>query len=184
MSYIRYIKSNEYNGSVDLPFITRFSFKKVIGWWREQLNEPGSFESDRAAEVLRRLDKNPALAESFTDIAFIENNKEDIQLLLSPFFPSLTTTNETRAITMPYESFFFNVTKRFAGILDNADGDIGVSDNPDFMYIFGCISILNRWYGAKISYTRNFYFDIADKRTGINHRYRAFFNGDFAELKP
>ncbi len=185
MSYVRYTKSNEYASNIELPFITHFSFEKVIDWWRGQLNEPASFETDRAAEVLKRVEKNPALAEPFTDTAFIENNKEDIQLLLSPFFPSLTTTNETRAATMPYQDFFFNVTKRFAAILDAADGDIGVPNNDfDFMYVFGGISILNRFYGAKINYARNFYFDIPDKKTGIMHRYRAFFNGDFAGLKP
>src|SRR5687767_1477871 len=185
MSYIRYIKSNEYTSNIELPFITHFSFKKVIDWWQEQLNEPASFEADRATEVLRRLNKKPALTKPFTDTAFIENNQEDIQLLLSPFFPSLTTTNETRAVTMPYQHFFFNVTKRFAGVLDAADGDIGVPfNNENFMYVFGCVSILNALYGAGINYTRNFYFDIRDKKTGIMRRYRAFFNGDFAQLKP
>ena len=185
MSYIRYIKSNEYTSNIELPFITHFSFRKVIDWWQEQLNEPASFEADRAAEVFRRVNKNPALTKPFTDTAFIENNKEDLQLLLSPFFPSLTTTNETRAVTMPYQHFFFNVTKRFAGVLDTADGDIGVPfKDENFMYVFGCVSILNALYSAGINYTRNFYFDIGDKKTGIVRRYRAFFNGDFAQLKP
>src|SRR5688500_12107246 len=185
MSYIRYIRTNEYTDNIELPFITRFSFKKVVDWWQEQLNEPASFEADRAAEVFRRITKNPALTEPFSDTAFIENNKEGIQLLLSPFFPSLTTTNETRAVTMAYQHFFFNVTKRFAGVLDVADGDIGVPfNNENFMYVFGSVSILNALYGAGINYTRNFYFDIRDKKTGIMRRYRAFFNGDFAQLKP
>ena len=185
MSYIRYIKSNEYAGNIELPFITQFNFKKIIDWWQEQLNEPASFEADRAAEVLTRINKNPALAEPFTDPAFIENNEVDIQLLLSPFFPSLTTTNETRAVTLPYQQFFFNVTKRFASVFDAADGDIEVPfNNSDFMYVFGCVNILNALYGAGINYTRNFYFDIRDKKTAIMHRYRAFFNGDFAQLKP
>jgi GAF domain-containing protein len=185
MSYIRYIKANEYADNMELPFITRFSFKKVVDWWQEQLNEPASFEADRAAEVFRRITKNQALTEPFSDTAFIENNKEDIQLLLAPFFPSLTTTNETRAVTMPYQHFFFNVTRRFASVLDAADEDVRVPYNDaEFMYMFGCISILNALYGAGINYARNFYFDIPETKTGIMHRYRAFFNGDFAQLKP
>ena len=99
MSYVRYIRANESSDNVELPFITQICFKKVIDWWQEQLNEPASFESDRATEVFRRIAKNPALTEPFTDTASIETHKEDIQLLLSPFFPSLTTTNETRAVT-------------------------------------------------------------------------------------
>ena len=115
----------------------------------------------------------------------METHQEDIQLLLSPFFPSLTTTNETRAACMPYQNYFFNTTERFAKILNDADGNIDVpKNNLDSMYVSACIPILNILYNAGINYARNFYFDIPDKKTGIMNRYRAFFNGDFADIKP
>lgn len=185
MAFVRYIKSTDYPDSAELPMSVQFNFNKLIEWWKAQLNDPNSFEADRAAEVFKRLEKSPALTKTFCDLSVIEKHQEDIQLLLSPFFPSLTTTNETRAACMPYQNFFFNTTERFANILDAADGEIGVPySNSDFMYVFGCIPILNAMYGAGINYARNFYFDIPDKKTGIMRRYRAFFNGDFTEIKP
>jgi hypothetical protein len=184
-SYVRYIKTAAITDSTELPFRIQFNFKKLIAWWQEQLNDANSFEADRATEVFKRLKKSPILTESFADVAIIDKYQEDIQLLLSPFFPSLTTTNETRAACMPFQHFFFNVTKRFATILDAADGDIGIPyNNSDFMYVFGCIPMLNTIYGAGINYARNFYFDIPDKKSSILRRYRAFFNGDFAEARP
>ncbi len=185
MSYLRYIKSEVYSGKIELPFTVQFNFKKLIDWWKEQLNDPDSFEADRAKEVFIRLKKNPVLEESFSDLAIIENHEDDLKLLLSPFFPSLTTTNETRAVSMPYQNFFFNATRRFSDILDAADDDIR---NPyfdtDFLYVFSCIPLLNNIYKAGINYNRNFYFDIPDKKLGILRRYRAFFNGDFVFAKP
>ncbi len=185
MSYVRYLKTSDFSENTDFPFSIRFNFKSLIAWWQEQLEDKNSFEADRAVEVFKRLKKNPILTESFTDVAIIEKYSDDIQLLLSPFFPSLTTTNETRAASMPYQDYFFNVTKRFAGILDAAEGDISIANNnSDMMYVVGCLPILNEMYGAGIDYTRNFYFDIPDKKSGIVRRYRAFFNGDFADINP
>jgi hypothetical protein len=185
MPYIRYTNRSSYTESEEFPLKIQFDFTILIEWWQEQLNDPGGFEADRAAEVFKRLEKNPVLREKFTDISLLEKHKEDIQLLLSPFFPSLTTNNETRAVTMPYQNFFFNTTQRFAKILENADGQIDVpKTNFESMYVFGCIPILNIIYNAGINYTRNFYFDIPDKKSRIMRRYRAFFNGDFADIKP
>jgi hypothetical protein len=185
MAYVRHITSADYAGDAELPFKVQFNFQKLIDWWQQQMNDPCSFEADRAAEVLKRVKENPVLSQTFTDPDIIEKNKDDIQLLLSPFFPSLTTTNETRAATMPYQTYFFNTTKRFTGILDAADGDIRIPLNDSgSMYVFGCIPILNILYNAGINYSRNFYFDIPEKKTGIVKRYRTLFNGDFNTIKP
>lgn len=185
MSYVRYVKNEGVSGNIELPIQIRFNFKKLIAWWQEQMNNPDSFEADRAREVFNRLEKNPVLTKSFTDIDLIEKYQDDIQLLLSPFFPSLTTTNETRAVSMPYQNFFFNTTRRFSNILDAADNDIidPLSDF-EFKYIFSCIPLLNSLYGAGINYNRNFYYDIPDKKSGIMRRYRAFFNADFTDITP
>lgn len=185
MPYIRYTKSAQYNDSGEFPLIVQYNFKYLIEWWQEQLNNPGGYEDDRAAEVFKKLELNPILKNAFTDVSILENHQEDVQLLLSPFFPSLTTTNETRAACMPYQDYFFNTTERFAKILEDADGNIDIPKNSkDSLYVYACIPILNIIYNAGINFARNFYFDIPDKKTGIMKRYRAFFNGDFADIKP
>ncbi len=78
MQYVRYVKSEGYNADTELPFEIRYNFSKLIAWWEQQLTEPGSFEADRAAEVLKRVASNPILSQTFSDPAILEKNKEDI----------------------------------------------------------------------------------------------------------
>ena len=106
-------------------------------------------------------------------------------MLLSPFFPSLTTTNEIKAAGIPFRPMLFNLTKRFADILDGAQDDILIPEsNADLIYMFSCITILNSYYKANVSLSPNLFFNIRDKQTAIVRRYRAFINVDFTEIVP
>jgi len=185
MSYVRQYKSNVLLDEFTFPFRLKVSFKKLLQWWKEQAETPGSSEAPRAAKVLSAIEKIPELGQSFDNPEWIEKYQEEIRLLLSPIFPSLTTTNEIRAAAMPFKPVLFNLTKRFANILDGSQGDIHVSvSNPEMMIMAACISILSRYYNATISFSPNIYFDIRDEKIGIVRRYRAFINSDFADIVP
>jgi hypothetical protein len=185
MSYVRQYKSNVLLDEFAFPFRLKVNFKKLMQWWKEQAEVPGSSEAPRAAEVLNAVEKIPELHQSFDNTEWIEKYQEEIRLLLSPIFPSLTTTNEIKAAAMPFKPVLFNLTKRFANILDGSQGDIHVSvSNPEMMVMAACIAILNRHYNANISFTPNIYFDIGDEKSGIVRRYRAFINSDFADIVP
>ena len=182
MSYILYYK---FDNVVEMPFRVQLNFRKVFAWWEEQA-ATGSIYSILAQEVLKRMEQTPTLRSSFDNPDCIEKFKDEIQILLSPFFPSLTTTNEIRVAGMPFYPFYFNPTKRFSTILETAEGDVGFPSSGDnkFAYRFGCIAILNLFYGANINYNPLQYFNIPNKKTGILRRYKALFNPDFAEIIP
>ena len=185
MSYVRKYKGNLFSDELALPFQLQINFKKLISWWREQAQLPDSPEAARAREVLKAIEKTPELHQSFDNLEWIEKYENEIRLLLSPFFPSLTTTNEIKAAGMPFKPVLFNLTKRFNNILDVSEGDVHLPvNNPEMMYMLACISILNAHYKANIALTPNIYFDIRDKQTEIVRRYRAFINVDFAEIVP
>ncbi len=185
MAYVRYNRSESAGFDNELPFRIYFNFKKLIAWWEAQATSENAFEAIRAKEVLKRIEGTPQLRESFDNIEWIEKYQEEIQLLLAPLFPSLTTTNETRAASMPFRPFLFNLTKRFERILEAAEGDLQLPlKDAELIYVFCCIAILNVHYGANINYTSNLFFDIPNKETGILHRYRAFINADFSEIVP
>ena len=185
MSYIQYYKNNFFPENFDLPFQPQINFKKLIDWWKEQASHPDSFESNKAKEVLKRIAKIPALSKSFDDFTLLEKYQEEIRLLLSPFFPSLTTTNEIKAAGVPFRPMVFNLTKRFDNILNGAQGDVLIPEtNSDLIYTFSCITILNGYYKANVSLAPNLFFNIRDKQTGIIRRYRAFINADFTEIIP
>ncbi|MEP6513550.1 MAG: hypothetical protein ABJA79_06760, partial [Parafilimonas sp.] len=138
-----------------------------------------------AKEVLKRIEKTPELSKPFDDFDRIEKYQEEIHLLLSPFFPSLTTTNEIKAAGIPFRPMLFNLTKRFADILDGAQGDVLIPEaNADLIYMFSCILILNAYYKANVSLSPNLFFNIRDKQTAIVRRYRAFINADFNDILP
>ena len=185
MSYVRHYTGEAIPQDFVLPFRLHINFKKLIAWWEEQAALANPFESARAREVLKRIEKTPQLRESFDSIEWIEKYQQEIQLLLSPFFPSLTSSNEIKAAGIPFKLLFFNLTKRFTAVVDAAESDIHLPvRNPELMYMFGCIAILNAYYGANINHSPILHFDIRNKKTGILRRYRAFFNTDFAEIVP
>ncbi len=183
MSYLHYYNNNFFPEEYASPFHLQINFKKLINWWKEQATLPDAFESGRAKEVLRRIEKTPALYKSFDDINQVEKYQKEIQLLLSPFFPSLTTTNEIKAAGVPFRPILFNLTERFANILKGSQGDILIPEsNSDMIYMFSCVTILNAYYKANLSLSPNLFFNVRDKQTGITRRYRAFINVDFTEI--
>ncbi len=169
-----------------MPFRVQFNFKKLIGWWEEQAAATDSFYSITAKEVLKRIEQTPELRASFDNLELIEKYEQEIRMLLSPFFPSLTTTNEIRIAGMPFQPFYFNPTKRFSTTIEAAEGEIGSPTLTDsnFAYVYGCVAILNLFYGANINHNPLLYFNIPNKKTGILRRYKALFNADFAEIVP
>ncbi len=182
MSYIWYYK---FDHVIEMPFQVQLNFKKLIAWWESQA-ATDSINSILAKEVLKRIEQAPELRSSFDNPECIEKFKDEIQFLLSPFFPSLTTTNEIRVAGMPFHPFYFNPTKRFSDLIDMAEGDVGFPSAGDskFAYLFGCIAIVNLFYGANINYNPLQYFTILHKKTGIVRRYKALVNADFAEIIP
>ena len=185
MSYVHYYKNNFFPENCDLPFQPKINFKKLINWWKEQSALSDPFQSGMAKEVLKRIEKIPELSKSFDDISVVEKYQEEISLLVSPFFPSLTTTNEIKAAGVPFRPRLFNLTNRFANILNGEEEEFLIPTNSaDLVYIFSCIIILNGYYKANVSLSPSLFFNIRDRQTSIVHRYRAFVNADFTEIIP
>ena len=185
MPYIHYYKNNSFPAENDLPFQWRTSFKKLINWWEGQAALEDSFQTFRAKEVLKRIKKIPQLSGSFNDVSVIEKHCKEINLLLSPFFPSLTSTNEIKAVNLPFSAMLFNLTRRFANLLEESEGENLISEiNADLIYMFSCMSILNDYYKINISISPNLFFSVRNKKTSILNKYRALINFDFTEIIP
>ena len=185
MPYINYYKNNSFPAENELPFAWLISFKKLINWWEEQAALPDSIHSDRAREVLKRIEKIPRISEPFSDVGKIEMYCEEINLLLSPFFPSLTTTKEIKGVSLPFKQMLFNVTSRFTHLLEEAQDENLVSEiDANLIYMFSCMTILNEYYKTNINISPNLFFKIRNKQTLIVHKYKALINFDFTEIHP
>lgn len=163
------------------------SFGAMFDYWRELAQDTDPGKRKPAQDLLDRLSAYPELSAPFEDMALMEKYADQIRELFAPLFPAPLQNNEIKAMAMPFSGHLLNHTTRFRTILENAGGafDMQFSDfDADRFYIMGCINVLNAVYGAGIEYKQPFYFDIPNLKTGITRRYRAFFNADFANIKP
>ena len=183
MKYVHQYRNNYFPDEYALPFQLQMSFKKLIAWWEEQALMPDPFMANSARDVLKQIEKVPDISGTFGDFNKIEKHKKEINLLLSPLFPSLTTNNEIKAAGMPFKPILFNLTRRFANLIEQSDSKSLIPEaNADLIYKICCINILNKYYHANVSLSPNLFFSIRDRETAIVHRYRAFVNADFTEI--
>src|ERR1700761_2985383 len=163
----------------DNPFQIRLSFHKII----ERLEKTTSAGRNG---LLAEVDAHPELRDGITDISQIKDNEDLISRLLVELFPPSLTTNEIKAVSIPYQGLIFNYTERFRDIL-NAAGpsfDMTIRDfNDHQFYILSCCMILNEFYNTHLGFNKPLFYDIPTANGIIKH-YRILYNSDFLEIIP
>ncbi len=167
-----------------LPFKSLINFGKVFEFWESMAKEGDGAERVRAEYILKRLEPHTQLREPFSDVEILEEYKNEIDLLLSCFFPKALQLNEIKAATLPFANVLFSETERFANIIKNAGEEAKIEfRNLDDQYYVTAAFILKVVYGAKVNISRPMIFDLWDESSGIYRAYRGFFNADFTELR-
>lgn len=168
------------------PLLLRLSFHKVIERLEGTAQSAGRHASGKARDLLARVNQHPELREGITDIWQIENNADLIAELLADLFPAALTTNEIKAVSIPYQGYVFNLSQRFKNILNSAGAgfyfNIRDFDDHEF-FVASCCLILNRFYGTQLNFSRPLFYDIPDAN-GVEKHYRIFYNADFLEITP
>ncbi len=181
--------SGDYISWGELPFKIYLSFKLIFDYWEAKAQSNQKGEALYAQEVLKELEPYPFLREPTTDFSIVKEYADQIRLLLSPLFPEALSLNEIKSGALPFTNMTFNRSMRLNNILSAAGENYRLkirAFDEDTMYITSCIFILNSLYQGKIDYKRPYFFDIPNElgnQITMRH-YRAFFNGDFAELEP
>jgi hypothetical protein len=163
----------------DNPFQIRLSFHKII----ERLESIAP--ADRNG-LLAEIEAHPELRDGITDISQIRDNEGLISRLLVELFPPALTTNEIKAVSIPYQGLIFNYTERFRNILKAAGPsfDINIRDfNDHQFYILSCCMILNEFYNTQLGFNKPLFYDIPTT-DGIIKHYRILYNADFLEIIP
>ena len=167
----------------DSPFQIRLSFHKIIS----HLTALSQHTDNRIPdELLVRVANHPELVSGITDIGQITENADLIAELTSGLFPSLLSSNEIKAISIPYQGLIFNYSERFRDILKDAgeDFEISIRDFDDHQfYVFNCCLILNRFYGEVVDFVNPLFCDIPAPG-GYTRHYRVLYNADFLEILP
>ncbi|QSS97117.1 GAF domain-containing protein [Psychroflexus sp. ALD_RP9] len=171
----------------DYPFTISVSFEKVVALYEERLKtEQNSISKAYIKSILEYAENNPKLTEGLTTEAEIENHKDSIKIMLDDIFPNMLSSNEIKAASIPFKTFIFNQSERFAEILEDAGPDFKFEPrdfNHEYDYLYACVIILNNYYGYKIDFFRPIYYDIPNKN-GVVKTYRLFINADFVEIEP
>ena len=170
----------------DFPFNIKVSFRKVISTYRERAKvEKNPIAKNYLKSVLDYIDDFPKLETGLESKTEIKEHIDPIHILLDDLFPNILTNNEIKAASLPHQNFLFNKTKRFQEIIKRAGKDFNLkvrNFTDEIDYVFGCILILNGYYGYNIDFTRPFYYDIPDEN-GIMRHYRIAVNADFVEFE-
>lgn len=167
------------------PYYSIISFHKVI----ESLqyiakNETTKYRVEYANSLLEEVAKVPELYNGITSKQVIFDNIDLIHNLLADLFPTALSHNEIKAVSLPFQNFNFNFTKRFQQILTDAGESFQVNIRDflaDDFYIMSCCMILNTNYNESFDISRPLFYDIPDKEGIIKH-YRIIYNADFVEI--
>lgn len=171
----------------EFPLDIKISFHKVIEQYEAQLKiEQSSISKNYIESVLEYVSAFPKLFEGIEDPDDLSKNKDAIRILLNDLFPTILSSNEIKAASLPFHNIIFNSSKRFRSILANAGEDYELSMrnlDKDMYYIYGCILVLNFHYNYKVDFSRPLYYDIPNEE-GIMRHYRIALNADFIEIEP
>jgi len=169
------------------PFYSVISFHKVVQALQEIAKEDKvKYRAEYAKSLLKEVEKVPEIYTGITSKKTIYNNVELIQNLLADLFPTALKENEIKAVSLPFQNFNFNFTKRFQQIiLDAGDSfEFNFRDfNADEFYIISCCMIMNVYYNENFDISRPLFYDIPDKNGIIKH-YKVAYNADFIEIIP
>ena len=171
----------------EFPLDIRISFHKITQLYQKQLeNEASTISKEYLEKMLDYVSEFPALTEGIDNRDDIVKYKDPIKILMKDLFPEILSDNQIKAISIPFHNLIFNSTTQFREILKHAGDDFNLSMrnlNQDLDYIYGCIMILNTYYGYDIDFSRPLYYDIPDENEILRH-YRIDLNSDFVHIEP
>ena len=184
MIYFRHFLNKDLNNKPELPIQMIFSFTKLIKWWQNQAEGSDVVQAGLASEVLKHVDTVPGISQPIADEE-LERYQPEIEMLLAPFFPPISSTFDFKAAGIPFKPIFFNPTRRFANLIDASEGDVRIPmKDKNMMYVFACMAILNGYYRANINFYHDLHFDFHDKESGVPHRFLSKINSQFVEIIP
>lgn len=170
------------------PFEIQFSFHRLIKAMEEFVADEKKNDIKRAyfKSLLQEVDKVPGRLSNIKDEKELNTYAGLIKELLEIIFPIALSSNEIKAVSMPFQKIMFNYTDRFQRIIKESGGDYDIeirNFNLHQYYIASCCIIMNHYFNTDFDLTQPLFVDLPDAK-GIIHHYRILYNADFVELIP
>lgn len=168
----------------DFPLEIKISIKKVFDAYREEICK-GGINKNWYSEIFEVEENYPILSSGVKNFKDLEAYQEQIDIVLSPLFPSVLQKNEIKFATIPYREVAFKSTERYKSIMKVAGNDFPlniINFDEDEFYIMGCSIILSHYYGKKVDFRRSYYYNIPDSK-GMMRSYSLLYNTDFVDIQ-
>ena len=168
-----------------MPVKQFISFDKYLRQYDEFAKSKDPYKQAKAEAILKAQEPYPELRDGFEDPAQLKKYDSVIKTILQDSFTEVLTQNEIKVGSIPFQDIFFNPSKRFQNILNDAGKifkpELELGDGMD--YILSCVWILKAHYGYNFDISRPYFYRIPDK-DGIIRHYRVMYNADFIEIFP
>jgi hypothetical protein len=171
----------------DLPLKLIISFKAVFDYLEKIEQDEDHYLYTTACNLLEEYKKFPILRDGFEDFKNLEKYNKQIDTLLDFFFAPPLEDSEITSASIPVDFTAFKLSKKFQEILAEAGDDYKLKLRNYFesnVFISSCLFILEFYHGVEIDFSRPYYMDIPNVKTGITRNYRVTYNTDFLEVNP
>lgn len=170
---------------IPFPARTLISFSKLIEQLELQRNS-GLSNDPELSELLESCKADLRLVDGYEEGQF-DGSNEIVSKLCSTLFPDALRNNEIKGVIPPFEFRPFYVSDRFKNILSASGKSFSFDLNnfdEDQVYIFGCNTILQFYYGYPFLMTLPNIVTIATGKEEEERTYRLVMNGDLLEIAP
>tara|TARA_R110002049_G_scaffold279278_3_gene458230 strand:+ start:1805 stop:4180 length:2376 start_codon:yes stop_codon:yes gene_type:complete len=176
----------ELENEIELPLKSLISFDKLLKQYDEMAVGNDLFLAQKAQFILNFQKPYPELRDGFTDPELLTIHKDVINVILQDVFAEILTKNEIKTASLPYTNVFFNSSKRFHKIIEDAGNnfELKIKNIEDKLnYITASTVILNFYYGFELDFSRPMFYEIPDLN-GVLRHYRILYNADFIDFIP
>lgn len=169
------------------PFLVQISFQKLLRFIEEEIQSSTSAARKRYLEALiEQIEPDSPIVKGMRTVEEVQREEALIADLLEVVFPTALTSNEIKAVSMPFQNLIFNHSVRFRNLLREAGNEFEIMirnfDQHQY-YITSCCIILNFYFKKQFDISRPFFVDMPDK-LGFMRHYRVLYNADFTEIIP
>ena len=177
--------------SVDeFPFVCESTFKYLIDHWRKEAGQQGSIFHANWIRLEQLLAQTPELMGPIEDLCLLENHKDTIELMISPFFPIQSWSTEIKGIGKIFSNRLFYTSSQFEKVIGSTSTFVLNEKNEDkksltlFWRILYCYKfILAIFYQRTLVLEQPMTYTIPHIDTGLDRYYKLNTHAPFIQIE-
>ena len=174
------------------PFRTTISLAPLFEFWRTVEQDKTSPRAVVARQIQQRLDETPELAEPIEDVAFLDEHRDLLDLMMVAIFPPALWSTNIMAVSGPFNMKPFYTTPAFdrlqifeRGCPENMDFcDFTDERFNEMRALFAGYAILEQYHQVEMPKKQPMIFTLNDEETGLDTYYKFDFNTSFTKIVP